>query len=156
MLISKASLFAKIGHPERGFSVALRAASISFKAGLLPDLWRAVGALGGILNAVGEFGASRRLLDAVLPQALEHGDLALCADLYACQADAWMGLAGLEDENTSLGQRQRAVKINKAESYIDRARECEFTLPLSPPIPPNPNSPSIFPSLPCIPLTNPF
>ncbi|KAF2205108.1 hypothetical protein GQ43DRAFT_67384 [Delitschia confertaspora ATCC 74209] len=124
MLITKANLFAKVGNAERGFSVALRAASIAFKARLMPSLWQAIGLLANILNAIGEFAAAGKLLDAVIPQSLEHGDLSLCATLYAFQADCSMGLAGQDDPSTSNGQRRRAVNVNKAEYYIDRAREC--------------------------------
>lgn len=68
MLLLKATLFAKLGSPERGFSVALRAASVAFKARLMPCLWTAVGLLGNILNSIGEYNAATRLLHAVIPQ----------------------------------------------------------------------------------------
>ena len=68
MLLAKAELFGKAGKPERGFSVALRAASVSFKARLMPCLWAAVGVLSNILNSIGEFEAAKRLLNAVIPQ----------------------------------------------------------------------------------------
>ncbi|KAF2488915.1 hypothetical protein BU16DRAFT_531956 [Lophium mytilinum] len=124
ILLAKATLFAKAGKPEKGFSVALRAASTSSRARLMPSLWEAVGRIAHILNGMGECRAASRLLSSVLPQALESSDLSLCADLYSIQADAYMGLAGLEDGNTSAGLRQRATNVNKADLYIDRAREC--------------------------------
>jgi anaphase-promoting complex subunit 5 len=68
MLLAKAELFGKAGKPERGFSVALRAASVSFKARLMPCLWAAVGVISNILNSIGEFEAAKRLLNAVIPQ----------------------------------------------------------------------------------------
>jgi len=68
MLIAKARLFADTGKPERGFSIALRAASVSFKARLMPCLWQAIGLLCNILNSLGEFAAATKLLDAVIPQ----------------------------------------------------------------------------------------
>ena len=68
ILIAKAELFRKAGQPEQGFSVALRAASVSFKARLMPCLWTAVGILANILNAVSEFDAGARMLHAVIPQ----------------------------------------------------------------------------------------
>jgi anaphase-promoting complex subunit 5 len=77
MLLAKATLFAKVGKPEKGFSVALRAASVSFKARLMPSLWAAVGLLSGILNAKGDFGAGARLLSAVIPQVYPTNTL-LC------------------------------------------------------------------------------
>lgn len=68
MLILRATLFAKVGKPERAFSAALRGASVSFKARLMPSLWCAVGLLANILNGMGEFRAAGRLLTAVIPQ----------------------------------------------------------------------------------------
>lgn len=68
ILTSKAELFSKAGRPEQGFSIALRAASIAFKARLMPCLWTAVGILANILNTVAEFEAGSRLLHAILPQ----------------------------------------------------------------------------------------
>lgn len=64
----QADLWRKVGKPERGFSVALRAASVSFRARLGPSLWSAVGLLGNILNGLGEWGSARRLIEGVLPQ----------------------------------------------------------------------------------------
>jgi anaphase-promoting complex subunit 5 len=64
----QADLWRKVGKPERGFSVALRAASVGFRARLGPALWAAVGCLGAILNALGEYSGARRLVEGVLPQ----------------------------------------------------------------------------------------
>ena len=68
ILIAKATLFAKVGKPEKGFSVALRAASTSSRARLMPSLWEAVGCIAHILNGIGESRAASRLLDSILPQ----------------------------------------------------------------------------------------
>lgn len=68
VLLMKADLFRKVGKPEGGFSVALRAASVSSRARLMPCLWTSVGMLGNILNSLGECASARRLLEAVLPQ----------------------------------------------------------------------------------------
>jgi hypothetical protein len=68
ILLAKASLFAKAGKPEKGFSVALRAASTSSRARLMPSLWEAVGCIAHILNGMGESRAASRLLDSILPQ----------------------------------------------------------------------------------------
>jgi hypothetical protein len=68
ILIAKADLFRAAGQPEQGFSVALRAASVSFKARLMPCLWVATGLLANILNAVAEFDAGAKMLHAVIPQ----------------------------------------------------------------------------------------
>ncbi|KAF2105828.1 anaphase-promoting complex subunit 5-domain-containing protein [Lophiotrema nucula] len=127
-LLLKAELFAKVGKPERGFSVAMRAASVSFKARLMPKLWDAVGRLGGIFNALGEFEAARRLLDAVIPQSLESADHTLTGMLSSQISDSYIGLAGLEDASTTQGARARASYISRAEMYIDRARDAYKTV----------------------------
>jgi anaphase-promoting complex subunit 5 len=67
-LVLKATLYARIGKPEKCFSIALRAASISFKARLMPYLWNAIALLCNIMNEIDEYWASSRLLDAVIPQ----------------------------------------------------------------------------------------
>jgi anaphase-promoting complex subunit 5 len=124
MLLMKANLFAKIGKPDRGFSVALRAASVAFKARLMPALWAAVGLLSNILNSLGEFSASSRLLSAIIPQTLEHGDQVLIGTLYSHLGDSHIGLAGLDNPSTSSGARARTTNMSNAELYFDRAREC--------------------------------
>lgn len=68
MLIAKAELFRKTGKPVRGFSVALRAASVAFKTRIMPCLWTAIGLLSSILNEIGEFEAAAKLLHAAIPQ----------------------------------------------------------------------------------------
>lgn len=68
VLLMQADLWRKTGQPEKGFSVALRAASVSFRARLGPSLWTAVGLLGNILNSLGEWDNARRLIEGVLPQ----------------------------------------------------------------------------------------
>jgi anaphase-promoting complex subunit 5 len=124
LLLVKAALFAKVGKAERCFSIALRAASIAFKARLMPLLWYSIGLLCNILNVLGEYCAASKLLDAVIPQSLEHGDFTICAMLYSFQADSFIGMAGRNGLGTSNGQRYRAVKVSRAEFYIDRACEC--------------------------------
>ena len=79
ILIAKADLFRRAGQPEQGFSIALRAASVSFKARLMPSLWMAVGLLANILNAVAEFDAASKMLHAVIPQVRQRPS-SLCSD----------------------------------------------------------------------------
>ncbi|KAH7381676.1 anaphase-promoting complex subunit 5-domain-containing protein [Pyrenochaeta sp. MPI-SDFR-AT-0127] len=136
VLLMQADLWRKVGKPERGFSVALRAASVSFKARLGSSLWSAVGLLGNILNDLGECGSARRLVEAVLPQALEGADSMLSGTLYSHLADSYIGLAhpnSISHSQTTTKStprpssptsiRLRAGNIAKAELYIDRARE---------------------------------
>lgn len=70
LLVLKAQLFVRAGMPEKAFSIAVRVASASVKARILPAFWEATGILSSILRALGETDAARRLLDAVRPQAL--------------------------------------------------------------------------------------
>ena len=68
VLLMQADVWRRVGKPEIGFSVALRAASVSFRARLGSALWCAVGYLGAILNSLGEYREARRLVEGVLPQ----------------------------------------------------------------------------------------
>ncbi|KAF2643444.1 hypothetical protein P280DRAFT_467473 [Massarina eburnea CBS 473.64] len=124
VLIAKAELFRRAGEAERGFSVALRAASVAFKARLMPCLWSAIGMLANILNSVAEYEAAMRLLHAIVPQSLENVDHFVTGKLYSHLGDSYIGRAGMEDTSTSRGARLRALHVSRAETYIDRAREC--------------------------------
>ena len=68
LLTLKAAVFAAAGKPEKGFSIAVRAASRAERAGLVPVLLEALAALAEILNKVGEFVAAKELAEAALPQ----------------------------------------------------------------------------------------
>lgn len=68
LLTLKAGVFAAAGKPEKGFSIAVRAASRAERAGLVPVLLEALAALAEILNKVGEFAAAKELIEAALPQ----------------------------------------------------------------------------------------
>jgi anaphase-promoting complex subunit 5 len=131
VLLMKGDLLRKVGRPERGFGVALRAASASYKAKLMPSLWAAVGLLANILNGLGECVSAKRLIEGVIPQALEGTDNMLIATLYSHLGDAHMGLADPSTASKTLesfsssphANRQTAANVAKAELYIDRARE---------------------------------
>ncbi|EKG11569.1 hypothetical protein MPH_11062 [Macrophomina phaseolina MS6] len=138
LLVLKASLFAKTGIPEKGFSLAMRAASAAHRARLWPALWEALGVVMGVLVELGECRAARRVGDA----ALEAGDEALCAKLYLIQADACIGIAGEEHQHhhststpsspptnplplPSTGASASATsKIDEALLFLDKARQC--------------------------------
>lgn len=116
-MVLKARIYDKAGIPQKGFSVAVRAASLAHKARLLPVLWEAVGAICRILTSVKEFDSAVRLLESVLPQALECEDCELAAYLFSCLADGHMGMAGQAKE----GSTQRKEKLTKASNSLDRA-----------------------------------
>lgn len=91
LLTLKAGVFAAAGKPEKGFSIAVRAASRAERAGLIPVLLEALAALAEILNKVGEFGPAREVVEAALPQVclllpcllLSHLISSLCCALFA-------------------------------------------------------------------------
>jgi anaphase-promoting complex subunit 5 len=124
VMVLKALLWSKLGKAEKGFTVAMRAASAAWNARILPALWEAWGAIANILGVLGEFEAQRKVLEGIIPQALGCGDMSLCAQLYSWQADACMGLAGLAEANSI----SRASWVSKAETYLDRASNCKCSL----------------------------
>ncbi|KAI9819210.1 MAG: Anaphase-promoting complex subunit 5 [Pycnora praestabilis] len=118
LLSLKASLLSKCGRPEKGFSVAVRAANIAHKSRLLPALWEAIGAVSNVLISLREFDAASKLLTGVIPQALECEDCELSARLYSFIVDAQMGLAG----QATMDSPKRKERLTKALEYID----CSF------------------------------
>ncbi|KAL8807372.1 MAG: hypothetical protein Q9182_000711 [Xanthomendoza sp. 2 TL-2023] len=118
-MILKARVYDQAGIPQKGFSVALRAASLAHKARILPMLWEAVGAVGRILISLKEFEAAVKLMENVLPQALECENCELAAYLFSCLADGHMGMAG----QSRGGTLQRKEKLTKAMASLDRAFE---------------------------------
>ncbi|KAL8942432.1 MAG: hypothetical protein Q9211_001400 [Gyalolechia sp. 1 TL-2023] len=113
----KARIYDKAGIPQKGFSVALRAASLAYNARLLPLLWEAMAAVCRILVSVREFDAAVKLVESVMPQALECEDCELAASLFSCLADGHMGMAGQSKANTL----QRKERLTKASESLDRA-----------------------------------
>lgn len=94
LMILKARIWDQAGIPQKGFSIAIRAASLAHKARILPSIWEALGALCRVLNSLREFDASVKLLRSVVPQVLECEDCELAGRTFAYLADAHMGLAG--------------------------------------------------------------
>ncbi|KAL8922205.1 MAG: hypothetical protein Q9172_003666 [Xanthocarpia lactea] len=121
-MILKARVYLQAGVPQKGFSVAIRAASLAHKARLLPVLWEAVGTIGKILISVKEFEATVKLVESVLPQALECEDCDLAAHLFSGLADGHMGMAG----QAKRGSLRRKEKLTKALEALDCAFE-EFS-----------------------------
>lgn len=68
LLIIKANLWAHVGKPTKGFSIALRAANAGYMRCLLPYVCQGVAALAAILIELEEYEAARRLLDSVIPK----------------------------------------------------------------------------------------
>ncbi|XWW94229.1 hypothetical protein V2A60_002172 [Cordyceps javanica] len=112
LLLLKVALFDKCNRTQRGFSTAIRAANLAWRARLIPQLWEATGALANILISVGDFEAAVEMLNAALPRSLECETPALTARLYSYLADANMGMAGRMEARSS-----------KRSEYMTRALE---------------------------------
>ncbi|EAW09212.1 putative anaphase-promoting complex subunit Apc5 [Aspergillus clavatus NRRL 1] len=120
LLCFKARIFQKTGNPQRGFSLAMRAASIAHRSRLLPGLWEAICVLGGVLLSLREFEAVHEMIESIMPQVLETDDCDLTAQAYSLLVDANMGMAG---KLWSQGQNTPAKTeyMNRALGYLDCA-----------------------------------
>ncbi|KAJ5937398.1 hypothetical protein N7454_004698 [Penicillium verhagenii] len=113
LLCLKAQILEKSGHPERGFSLAMRAASIAYRSKVLFDLWEAICTLAAVLLSLREFEATVELVESIMPQILETDDSALVARAYSLLVDANMGIAGgvsYEEIEDILGQTEMMAK----------------------------------------------
>ncbi|KAI0172746.1 anaphase-promoting complex subunit 5-domain-containing protein [Hypoxylon sp. FL1284] len=112
LLLLKAELLSQCGRPQKGFTIAIRAANVAWRARLLSYLWPAIGAIANILNSLGEFEPAIQLLNAVLPRSLEYENSSMTAKLYSYLGDANMGMAG-----------KMAPKSNKRREFMTKALE---------------------------------
>ena len=117
LMTLKAHIYDKAGIPQKGFSVALRAASLAHRAKLLPALWEAVGRVCAVLLSLSEFSAAAKLLESIMPQVLECEDCYLSAHSFALLADAHVGMAGQAKAETL----QRKEQLTKALEHIERS-----------------------------------
>lgn len=117
LMLLKVRLFDKAGRPQRGFTLAVRAASLAWQARLMPSLWEAIGALANILRSLGEFEAAARLLTAVIPRSLECDSAATSGILYSHLSDANMGIAG----NAPRTSARRMEYLTKAAAAVQKA-----------------------------------
>jgi anaphase-promoting complex subunit 5 len=113
----KALLQDKCGRPQKGFSVAVRAASIAWRARLIPALWDAMAVIANILTSLSEFRASVQILISVLPRALECENCSLNAQLYSFLVNAYMGMAG----QCEKGSLKRKENLTRCLEFIGRA-----------------------------------
>lgn len=120
LLCLKARILAKTGQPQRGFSLAMRAASVAHRTRLLPAFWESLCILADVLLSLREFEAVKEMIESIMPQILESEDCDLAARAYSLLVDANMGIAGiLWSEGQSLPARK--VFMNRALGYIDCA-----------------------------------
>ncbi|EGY20923.1 anaphase-promoting complex protein [Verticillium dahliae VdLs.17] len=120
LMLVKAHLYDKAGRPQRGFTLAMRAASMAWRARLVPNLWHAIGAIANILTSLGEFQAAIDLLTAILPRSLECDSTRLSGTLYSHLADANMGLAGSAPD----GSARRTECMTRALRAVEKAFDC--------------------------------
>ncbi|KAE8148546.1 anaphase-promoting complex subunit 5-domain-containing protein [Aspergillus avenaceus] len=120
LLCLKSRILGKTGQPQRGFSLAMRAASISYRSRLLPGLWEAVCVLSGVLLHLCEFEAVVEMVENILPQILECNDCDLAARAYTLLVDANMGIAGRTRSQGHDGTIKKEY-INRALEYLDCA-----------------------------------
>ncbi|KAI9813158.1 MAG: anaphase promoting complex subunit 5 [Thelocarpon impressellum] len=135
LLTTKAHLLGKCGRPEKGFSVAMRAASAAWRARYMPVLWQAMAAIGNILVYLREFEAATQVLGSIMPQVrsrvistsgvlkmqvLESEDAMLAAQTHSSMADAFVGQAGQATAGTArrkecLGSALKSINRSSAE-----------------------------------------
>ncbi|KAK4177535.1 putative anaphase-promoting complex subunit 5 [Triangularia setosa] len=144
LLLAKAHLFDEIDRPEKGFTIAMRAASMAWRVLNIPLLWQAIGVVANILNSLSEFSAAAQLLLSILPRVLETDVLFTAGTLYNLLADARMGQAGqffymamsdssTEQEKQRGGARRKQremmmrahAALESAHKYFERVEEVE-------------------------------
>lgn len=133
LLLWKVFLLDQAGRPQRGFSIAVKAAGMAWRARLMPLLWQSMGFIANILVSLCEFEAASQLLVATLPRALECESADLVGRLYSSLADANMGQAGkMEPKSVKRTEYMTAAlgAVNKAfdhySSIEDINRQCEM------------------------------
>lgn len=132
LLLVKVDLLDKCGRPQRAFTLAMKAASLAWRARLMLYLWQAIGALSNLLTSMGEFEAATQLLDAIIPRALECELDELAGQLYSHLTDARMGLAGLTEGPRRM-ERLASARIAVQKSFDhysaleDIGKQCEMT-----------------------------
>ncbi|KAM6535619.1 APC5 protein [Fusarium falciforme] len=134
LLLLKASLLDKCGRTQRGFTAAMRAASISWEARNIPGLWEAIGAVSNILVSLSEFEAASQLLVAVIPRSLECDTASLSGQLYSYLADANMGLAGKCEPKSAKRMEYMTKAFQAVQKSFDQysqiedmAMQCQMT-----------------------------
>ncbi|KAI5295277.1 anaphase promoting complex subunit 5 [Ascosphaera acerosa] len=121
LLNLKVLIFERLGQPERGFSLAMRAVGIALRARVYPGLWEAAAALANILMALCEFQPAVDILEAIMPHVLAYHNVALRARVASLLADGHMGLAG---QARGQAGTDRHVVDAQLEEAIDALDDC--------------------------------
>ena len=117
LMVKKAQLWAAVGTPERGFSVALRACSLAYRTKCMGVLWDAVRVLCSVMNSLSDYEAAFELLEVIIPRALEADDAALAAKCWSTRVDSQIGIA----DGKENGSQEQHRWITKASEGCDRA-----------------------------------
>ncbi|KAI3398622.1 hypothetical protein diail_8970 [Diaporthe ilicicola] len=124
LLLMKAHLFQKAGRPQRGFSIAMRAANLAWNARLMNLLWQSIATIADVLISLNEFEAAEKLLLVVIPRYLECEGSYISATMYSSLADAYVGTAGkmVTATGSASGPPKRRMEyLNKAMGALRRA-----------------------------------
>ena len=119
LLLLKTRLYALTGRPQKGFSTAVKAASLAFRARLVQLVWESMARVASILNSLCEFEAAAEVVRDVLPRALEGDNCVLLGTLYGELADAKVGMAG----SMGAGSKDRIRCLRMAEEVLDSAEK---------------------------------
>ncbi|MCJ1449602.1 MAG: Anaphase-promoting complex subunit 5 [Stictis urceolatum] len=117
LMLMKARIFDESGIPQKGFSIAIRAANIAYKSGVLDMLWEAIIALCRILCSLSEFHGAAKLIRSVLPQVLEVENCELAGASFSCLGDAHMGMG----RDAMPGGIKRKEHMTKALECLESA-----------------------------------
>ncbi|RYP44812.1 hypothetical protein DL768_008770 [Monosporascus sp. mg162] len=125
LLLLKAELLDKCGQPQKGFTIAVRAANVAWRARLIPYLWPAIGAIANILSSLGEFEPAIQLLNTILPRSLECENSAMIARLYSHLANANMGMAGKNQPRSNKRREFMTKAVGALEKAFDHYSSIE-------------------------------
>jgi anaphase-promoting complex subunit 5 len=117
LLNLKTRVLIQSGQSLKAFSLITRAVRTAYRARHLAAMWESIGLLATILNDLREFAAAVDLVESIMPRVLECDDCGLAARTYSVLADANMGLAGLE---TNESTRQKEL-LGRTVENLDRA-----------------------------------
>lgn len=123
LLTLKTRIYAAAGHPSKGFSIALRSASMAERHFLVPIMFQAIHNLSRILLDHGEYDAVQSICEAALPKVrcnktLNPSTHIQDSDQY-CRFSSWLIQSSRRDtslpwENLTSGcLRDKALRNNR-------------------------------------------
>ncbi|KAI5777394.1 anaphase-promoting complex subunit 5-domain-containing protein [Geopyxis carbonaria] len=115
IMILRAQALAACGRSIKGISVAISAASLAWKARLMPALFHSIYTISHILIQLEQYMPAHAMMDSIMPQVLECEEAWLTGQCFACLADVQVGIAG-----TKMSAA-RSKCLLKALEFIDRA-----------------------------------